>query len=258
MNLYRNCSKITDVYKNSHYLKCKINGRFKADYSTYKNSMVGLRLTCLVCNKSFDKPPTAILCKEFECPWCNDIFISYDTILKRNKKIYGDLFTIPEFEYIDENQKFEFICNICGNSNYTNGHMLVTGQTACKYCNGYAGERAIATFLNSYSLKENVDYFRNKTFDGLKDKKLLSYDFYLPKYNLLIEYNGEQHYMVKTYFHEKNISLEEAEENFKIQQKHDQMKFDFAKNNNINLLIISYKQKKNISNILKEALNENN
>ena len=37
MNLYRNCSKITDVYKNPHYLKCKINGRFKSDGEAINN-----------------------------------------------------------------------------------------------------------------------------------------------------------------------------------------------------------------------------
>ena len=62
--------------------------------------------------------------------------------------------------------------------------------------------------------------------------------------NLLIEFNGEQHYYPIDYYG--------GEEAFKLQKKHDKMKKQYAKNNNIDLLIISYLEFKNINTILEE------
>lgn len=56
--------------------------------------------------------------------------------------------------------------------------------------------------------------------------------FYLTDYNLAIEYQGEQHYRPIDYFGGK--------EKFEVQQKRDNIKRDYCKNNNINLLEIPY------------------
>ena len=69
--------------------------------------------------------------------------------------------------------------------------------------------------------KEDADIEAlDKEFDGLVglNNKNLSYDFYLPQYNLLIEYQGEQH--------EKPIDftgkgMKYAKKRFQIQQEHD-------------------------------------
>lgn len=73
-----------------------------------------------------------------------------------------------------------------------------------------------------------------KKFDNLKDKKKLHYDFYLLDSNVLIEYQGLQHYQpVKHYGGEKT---------FKVQQLHDKMKREYAINNGYRLLEVSYKE----------------
>lgn len=47
----------------------------------------------------------------------------------------------------------------------------------------------------SLLLKENnIEYTRQKTFKWLKRKKYLYLDFYLEKYNIGIEVQGEQHF----------------------------------------------------------------
>ena len=81
---------------------------------------------------------------------------------------------------------------------------------------------------------------------GVNGKKL-SYDFYLPQYNLLIEFQGEQH--------EQPIEHFGGEEQFKIQQEHDRRKREYAKLHNINLLEIWYYDINNIKKILTETLN---
>ena len=144
-----------------------------------------------------------------------------------------------------------------------------TSGSRCSECDYSKGERRISNYLNDKEfikisqeeynkLNDNNDdinyYITQKKFYGLIgiSNGLLSYDHYLPKYNLLIEYQGEQH--------EKPIDFEGkgkkyAEEKFKIQQEHDKRKREYAKNNNINLLEIWYYDFYNIETILEKELN---
>ena len=88
-------------------------------------------------------------------------------------------------------------------------------------------------------------------YDGLVGvgKRQLSYDFYLPDYNLLIEYQGLQH--------EKPIEWFGGKKHFEIQQEHDKRKREYAEKNNIELLEIWYWEFDNIENILDKKLNIN-
>ncbi len=52
------------------------------------------------------------------------------------------------------------------------------------------GEHSIYTFL----LKHDIEFDYQKRFDGLKNKTYLPFDFFLPTYNLVIEYHGRQHF----------------------------------------------------------------
>ena len=74
----------------------------------------------------------------------------------------------------------------------------------------------------------------------------LSYDFYLPKYNLLIEGQGKQHLEPIKHFG--------GERTFQIQQEHDRRKREYAKQNNINLLEIWFWDLDNIKEILDKNL----
>ena len=77
---------------------------------------------------------------------------------------------------------------------------------------------------------------------------MLSYDFYLPKYNLLIEYQGN--------YHDGTVNKEvQSDEKFNRQQEHDKRKREYAKKNNIKLLEIWYWDFDNIEGILKRELN---
>jgi ribosomal protein S8 len=137
----------------------------------------------------------------------------------------------------------------------------------CPECNSSKGEKKIEEYFNKngflnikqdkYKILDNIDKINNiyfipqKEFDGLLGlgNGLLSYDFYLPniKYNLLIEYQGEQH--------EKYIpGMHKSKEEFKKQQEHDRRKRKYAQNNNINLLEIWYWDFDNIEDILYREL----
>jgi len=80
--------------------------------------------------------------------------------------------------------------------------------------------------------KLNIKHNREKKFKNCKDKRELPFDFYLPDNNTCIEYDGKQHFE-KTY-HWSHDKLSYT-------QKHDKIKNDFCKKNDIKLLRISYK-----------------
>lgn len=58
---------------------------------------------------------------------------------------------------------------------------------------GSNGEQIIATLLKEH----DITYIQEKTFKDFRYKDtggIPRYDFYLPDYNILIEYDGEQHF----------------------------------------------------------------
>ena len=85
-------------------------------------------------------------------------------------------------------------------------------------------------------------------FADLKDKCFLKYDYYLPDLNLLIEYDGIQHYIFPNYFHK-------TRRDFLVQKHHDWMKRKYAKKHNIKLQRILYNE--NIKDKIEEILKEN-
>ena len=76
--------------------------------------------------------------------------------------------------------------------------------------------------INNWLTINNIEFISQKTFDGLIGTRggNLSYDFYLPDYNLLIEYQGE--------YHDGNVQYQTQEE-FENQQEHDRRKREYAK-----------------------------
>ena len=113
----------------------------------------------------------------------------------------------------------------------------------CPKCNKSKGEKLIIRFLNF----NNVAYIAQKTFKellGVKNNKL-SYDFYIPDCNLLIEYQGE--------FHDGTAKIQ-TKEAFEKQKEHDRRKRLYAKNNNIELLEIWYWDFDSIEDILNKKL----
>ena len=106
----------------------------------------------------------------------------------------------------------------------------------CNRCNESSyGEREISIWLDN----KNIKYKREKIFEDLLGvgNNYLRYDFYLPEHNLLIEYQGVQHYQPIDF---KGEGKEKAKSRFKTQQEHDKRKREYAELHNIKLLEIPY------------------
>lgn len=89
----------------------------------------------------------------------------------------------------------------------------------------------------------------DKTYPDLRgvNNGLLSYDFYIPNSNLLIEYQGEYH-------DGSLLGRCQSNEKFEIQKEHDRRKRKYANSHNIELLEIWYCDFDNIEKILEKEL----
>lgn len=138
----------------------------------------------------------------------------------------------------------------CANNKHNDYERNISDSHQCNFrcplCNNSRGEIKISNYLE----KNKIDFIYQKTYEGLLgvNNGNLSFDFYLPQYNLLIEYDGEMHYMFVKGIH-KSIK------DFKKQVEHDRRKTEFANKNGIKLLRISYLDYDNIENILENKLN---
>lgn len=108
------------------------------------------------------------------------------------------------------------------------------------------GEKRIAEFLD----RNGIVYEQEKTFDGCRNAKghRLRYDFYLPQYRILIEYNGEHHYGAINAKQRSKIV-------HKITEEHDSIKLQFAQNAKYNFLIIPHWNFNEIEKMITEAVN---
>ena len=104
----------------------------------------------------------------------------------------------------------------------------VLGGRGCPKCRTSKGEKAISKWLTSH----NIQFETQKKFDDCKDKKPLPFDFYLPNNNIAIEYDGYQH------FHP--IDFWGGDKQFAERVRHDKIKDQYCKDNNISLIRISY------------------
>ena len=161
---------------------------------------------------------------------------------------YNNMDTTIELldEYIPGN-KIHCKCKIHGQEFYMTPYNILEGKNGCTQCYMSKGENKIGQYLTS----NNIDYCMYYKFDDCKDQRALPFDFYLPDYNILIEYDGEQHYHPVNY---GGISDEEANKNFNVVQKHDRIKTNYCKQHGIPLIRIPYFEYDNIENILEQQI----
>jgi very-short-patch-repair endonuclease len=156
-------------------------------------------------------------------------------------------FVNPDVKVIGEYRGMEYDviiqCKKCGHIWTLNAQSLKANGTRCKKCSyTYKGEDEIIKALQEFE----CNFIHQYKIDDCKDKRPLPFDFYLPDYNLCIEFDGEQHYKPKF-----------GESSFMQTQKHDNIKNEYCKTHNIKLLRIPYWDGSNIKQIIQKQLNIN-
>lgn len=232
------------AYKNFKCRYCKLEN----DSFLIKNKIVELieinnSTITLKCKEGhFYTQERGNLLKNKKCNLCylqNKVF-SKEKILKDFNLLHGD-----NYQYVFENFKnvHSKIKITCKNKHVfyqkISNHLQGKG---CPTCRESFGERTIALFLDN----NNIIYEKQKTFDDLIFLNKLKFDFYIPKYNLIIEYDGIQHF--------EPVEFLGGEKEFEKNRQRDLLKNDYCNKNNIKLFRISYKE--NILIRLKEIFIE--
>lgn len=124
-------------------------------------------------------------------------------------------------DYINMQSPITIRHDDCGKESTTRLTDIVYKGIGCKTCRQSRGERFICTYLES----KGLEFTPQKRFSDLKDISYLFYDFFLPKYNVLIEYQGSQHFSPKTF---GGITKEQAKKNFEGQVRRDGLKREYA------------------------------
>lgn len=133
----------------------------------------------------------------------------------------------------------------CGNEVIVVGASLTSGHTqSCGCLNSYGNMRIAQILMN-----KNIEYKQEYTIH-LGDE-YYRFDFYLPQYNLMIEYDGEQHFKL---VHFAGKDIEKNIEITKRTQEHDKIKDAYCAEHNINLLRIPYTERENIEEIIENHL----
>ena len=228
----------------------------KEEYKILSRELNGLYDTITIlhskCNKSFDITAKYMIHNNKGCPYCyGKSKLSIETYQERfNIKGLSD-YKILSIESKKGHiyGKIKHNCDLCSNAEFTIrlSDMLSVHNQKCPKCALLKKESYASQEIESYLIKNHIKYEKEKTFEGCKFKSKLRFDFYLPDYDLIIEYDGIQHFKPREFWG--------GEEGLKITQKRDKCKNDWCIKNNKDILRIKYNQ--NHIAVLEKYLNEN-
>lgn len=206
----------------------------------YKNNKTPIEVSCRKCGHVWSAIPNSLL-KGNSCPKCaGTMRKTHEQFLLEMKEKHPTIKVIGTYK--NNKTKLLCLCENCGKHFMNSPHTMLSGGNGCPNCTKSRGENKIRNWLNEHEF----DYQCQKTFDDCKDVRVLPFDFYLPKYNTIIEYDGIQHFASKEFFG--------GERSFRILQKHDKIKNDYCSQNAIRLIRIPYTDYDNIDKILNDEL----
>jgi len=218
----------------------------KYDYSQaeYTHSHSKIEIICPIHGSFWQKACSHL--EGFGCKECNIEKKRNHNYIEKAKEIYGDKYDYSKItSYKNNSTKYEIICKKHG-SFFLTLRDHVNKKIECPFCmneNAYTkGEEKIKHFLE----KNNIKFIYQKKFDDCKKIKNLFFDFYIEGKNTVIEYDGEQHFFEK--------SFNQGKHNLAITQERDNIKNNYCFDKKIKIIRISFKEFKNINNILSENI----
>ena len=226
------------------------------DYSqvVYINYYTKIKIICPE-HGLFHQLPGVHLDKRYTeqgCPKCGmksrikALVSSKGEFIEKAKEIHGDMYSYANVDYKTARIKIEITCPKHGLF-YQTPDCHLRGQ-GCPGCSLSHGESKIIGVLDTLQ----VIYKRQYRFPDCRNQRPLSFDFYLPRFNLCIEYDGAQHFELVVF---SGMTETQAKVAFQKAKKHDKIKDEYCKKNNIELLRIPYTQYDKIKSILIMAYN---
>lgn len=210
----------------------KFGDRFDYSVLDYKGAR---ELGCILCRKHnvlFSQNIASHLRGTLGCPGC----VKEETERKRIQLqtnfitratvIHGGKFDYSKVFYKSNTKDVIIICPVHGE--FLQQPVTHLRRRGCSMCSLSVGENKIKTFLDSI----NMEYIREKTFDGCRIKNPLRFDFYLPCRNMCIEFDGMQHF--------KPIGMFGGKKYLDNLRVHDEVKNKYCEKFGIRLVRIPY------------------
>lgn len=178
--------------------------------------------------------------KGTRCPACQHRSFkkTTDEFKKEVYDLVGDEYTVLG-EYVRTHTHLDMRHNECGHIYPVKPRMFLLGRR-CPECKNKQKDSKAVKFIENYLKDNNIQFEREKTFEGFNSNKRLntpySFDFFLPEYNLLLEFDGEQHFRA---FRNNVEKLKKTHEN-------DLIKNQWVKEHLISLVRLNYKHEKNL------------
>ena len=214
----------------------KIHGdKFVYSKVKYINSNTKVCIICPEHGEFWQRPANHL--QGQGCPQCRAHLISQHKLKEEKeyieslKKVWGDRYDFSKIEYHGNKTKTIVICK-------KHGEFLIRpNDLLCGHGCPECGKSYRTTELNL--LKKLQEIFKHVeyeyTFDFLKSKTSnQTLDYYLPEYNIAIEYQGRQHF--------KPISVFGGEESYRKTVERDEKKFKKCKEHGIKLYYISFEK----------------
>lgn len=203
----------------------------------YINAKIPILHRCKIDGYEWYARPSNIL-KGRKCPKCEKhIHKTQERYVAEVSVINPDIIVIGQ--YVNINTKILHQCKIDNYKWEAKPTHILSGH-GCPACNRSIGEKEIERYLCDH----NIAFVPQYTFDDCRNVRPLPFDFYLPDYNMCIEYDGMQHFEPVEFFG--------GEESFEYRKANDEIKTQYCKKHNVTLLRINYKQ--NIYNELSKSL----
>ena len=201
--------------------------------NVFKNSSITYLFDCNKCKHTYKTVPVSIsagskcsfcanvsLCGKPECTFCfeKSFQSDYRSEFWSDK---NDEKPINVFKHSEK--KYMFDCKSCNRTYISTLANITGGNTWCS-CTKNKTEAKLFKFLDSEC---KLDVKSQKKFDWCKNKNHLRFDYYIPKYNLIIELDGPQHFkQVSNWVSPKKT------------QKRDKYKMDLANKNGYTVIRI--------------------
>lgn len=214
------------------------------DYSRvdYVNNCTNIKIVCKSHGMFEQLPKNHLVGKG--CPKCafkNRSLNRFDFI-KKAKKVHGKKYTYQKSSYKNNATPILITCREHGDFEQLPKHHLV--GKGCPSCNSTSsGESMISVFLDEHKISYEQE------FPLMKNPETGCYlraDFFIESMNMVIEFDGPQHFKPIEYFG--------GEEHYQQCIYRDKIKNNFCKENKIQLIRIPYYKKNEIREILKNFI----
>jgi Zn finger protein HypA/HybF involved in hydrogenase expression len=221
----------------------KYGNAFDYTHMVFKDTKTKVKLRCIKHDLTFEQLPSNHF-KQNGCPSCYSENLKksktygYKNFVKRANRIHGGKYTYFKDSFINLNNDTIIKCDKHGL--FTQRPMHHLGGSGCPKCKGSRGELKISRFLD----RNKISYIREFMLPGSK----LRYDFYLPDLNIIIEYDGIQHF--------KPIEAWGGLKRFLNTVENDKLKTYIAGVLSVDIIRITYHNYDNIDMTLDKELNK--